>query len=79
MLAKSQMNIVKIRVTKYQSVANLVKRTLCVPATSAPEERVFSHGGILVRPHRSSLAPERLYKILFLKCNEHVFDGSKLL
>ena len=34
--------------------------------------------GIVVRPHRSSLAPERLHKILFLKCNESVFDASEL-
>ena len=79
MLAKFQINIVKIKVTKYPSVANLVKRTLCVPATSAPVEQVFSHGGIVVRLHRSSLAPERLHKILFLKCNEHVLDASEML
>ena len=79
MSAKSQINIVKIKVTKYTSVANLVKRTLCVPATSAPVERVFSHSGIVVRPHQSSLAPQRLHKILFLKCSEHVLDASKLL
>ena len=79
MAAKSQINIVKIGMTKYPSVANLVKQTLCVPATSALQERVFSYGGIVVRPHRSSLAPERLHKIVFLKCNEHVFDASELL
>ena len=79
MSAKSHVNIVKIKVTKYPSIVNLVKRTLCVPATSAPVERVFSHGGIVVRPHRSSLAPERLHKILFLKYNKHVFDASELL
>ena len=69
-------NIVKIKVTKYPSVANLVKRTLCVSATS---DRVFCHGSIIVRSHRSSLAPERLHKILFFKCSEHVFDASELL
>ena len=79
MSAKSQMKIVKTKVAKYPSLANLVKRILCVPATSAPVERVCSHGGIIVRPHRSSLAPQRLHKILFLKCSEHVFDASELL
>ena len=79
MSAKSQISIVKIKITKYPSVPNLVKQTQCVTATSAPVERVFSHGGIVVRPHRVSLAPKRLHKILFLKCNEHVFDASKLL
>ena len=68
-----------MKLTKYPSLANLVKRILCIPATSAPVERVFNHGSIVVRPHRSSLAPERLHKILFLKCNEHVFDASELL
>ena len=65
--------------TKYPSLANLVKPILCVPVKSAAVERVFSHGGITVRPHRSSLAPQRLHKILFLKCSEHVFDASELL
>ena len=69
----------KIKVTKYPSLANLVKPTLRVPVTSAPVEQVFNHGGIIVRPHRSSLAPQRLDKILFLKCSEHVFDTSELL
>ena len=79
MSEKSQINIVKIKVTKYPSLANLVKPTLCVSATCAPVERMFSHGGIIVRPHQSSLAPQRLHKILFLKCYEHVFDASELL
>ena len=59
------------------SVANLVKRALCVSVTNAPVERVFSHGGIVLRPHRSSLAPQRLHEILFLKCKKHVFDASE--
>ena len=70
MSAKSQINIVKIKVSKYPSVANLVKGILCVPAMSAPVERVFSNGGFVARPHRLSLAPQRLHKFLFLKCNE---------
>ena len=79
MSAKSQINIVIIKVIKYPSLANLVKPILCVPATSAPVERVLSHCGIVARPQRSSLAPERLHKILFLKCNEHIFHASELL
>ena len=73
MLAKSQINIVKMKVIKYPSLAYLVKRILCQRATNV------SHGGIVVRPHRSSLAPQRLHKILFLKCNECVFDALQLL
>ena len=79
MSAKSQINIVKIKVTKYPSIADLVKQILCAPAMSAPVERVFIHGGIVTRLHRSSLATQRRHKILFLKPNEHVFDASELL
>ena len=78
MSAKSQINIVKIKVTNYPLLANLVKRTLCVPATSVPVERVFSDGDIIVRPHRSTLAPQRHHKILFIKCNGHLFNPSEL-
>ena len=65
--------------TKYPSFANSVKQILCVPVSSGPEKRVFSHGGIIVPSHRSSLAPQRLHEILFLKCSKHVFDASELL
>ena len=43
MSAKSQINIVKIKVTKYSSLANLLKRILCILATSAPVKQVFSY------------------------------------
>ena len=75
MSAKSQINIVKIKVTKYSSLANLVKRIRCAPAVIVSVERVFSHCGIVVHLHQSSLAPQRLHKNLF----EHVFDVSELL
>lgn len=29
-------------------------KLLAVPATSSPVERVFSHGGLMMRPHRAS-------------------------
>ena len=42
---------------------------LGVPATSAPVERVFSRGGIFMRPHRSRLSNKSLSNLVFLKCN----------
>lgn len=51
------------------NIARLTRRVLIVPATSAPIERVFSHGGIIMRPHRASLGDKNLSDILFLKCN----------
>ena len=44
-------------------------RALSVPATSAPVERVFSHGGIILRPHRSRMKGNTLSNLVFLKCN----------
>jgi len=40
-----------------------------VPASSAPIERVFSRGGIIMRPHRSSMSDKLLSTIVFLHCN----------
>ncbi|KAJ4932943.1 hypothetical protein JOQ06_029781 [Pogonophryne albipinna] len=44
-------------------------RVLAVPATSAPVERVFSHGGLIMRPHRARLSARTLSSLIFLKCN----------
>ena len=44
-------------------------RALAVPATSAPVERVFSHGGIILRPHRNRMKGDTLSNLVFLKCN----------
>lgn len=47
----------------------LAMRCLAVPASSAPVERVFSHGGIIMRPHRARLSHKMLSNLIFLKCN----------
>ena len=57
---------------QYPSLHALAKYVLCVPATSAPVERIFSRRGIIMRPHRASLSPQMLQTLMFLKCNEHI-------
>ena len=47
----------------------LAMHLFTVPATSAPVERVFSHGGIIMRPHRARLGDTMLSHLIFLKCN----------
>ena len=47
----------------------LAKRILSSPASSAPVERVFSQGGIIIRQHRSIM-------LTFLKCNENLLQTS---
>jgi hypothetical protein len=42
---------------------------LCVPASSAPVERIFSQSGLLLRPHRAKMTNNLLETLVFLKCN----------
>jgi len=37
-----------------------------------PVERVFSHGGIFMRPHRARLGEYVLSHLVFLKCNRQL-------
>ena len=50
----------------------LAMRTLSVPAASAPVERVFSHGDIIMCPHRAQLSDKLLPNLIFLNCNQLV-------
>ena len=51
------------------ALAKLARLVLSVPASSAPVERVFSHGGIIFRPHRRGMSDANLYELIYLKCN----------
>ncbi|XP_073667529.1 uncharacterized protein [Paramisgurnus dabryanus] len=53
----------------FQKLYHFAMRVLGVPATSAPVERVFSHGGLIMRPNRSRLTANTLSNLIFLKCN----------
>jgi len=33
---------------------------------------MFSHGGVIMRPHRARLGDQMLSTLVYLKCNEHV-------
>ncbi|XP_058625882.1 microfibril-associated glycoprotein 4-like isoform X1 [Onychostoma macrolepis] len=51
--------------TLYQSLLYM----LSIPASSAPVERVFSKGGIIMRPHRARLTHKMVTELVFLKSN----------
>ena len=44
----------------------LARRLLCIPATSAPAERLFSHAGLVISKARAALLPENAAAAVFL-------------
>ncbi|XP_048040485.1 E3 SUMO-protein ligase ZBED1-like [Megalobrama amblycephala] len=53
----------------YPQLSVLVKKYLCIPATSSPSEQLFSTGGNIVTCHRASLKPEHVDRLVFLARN----------
>ncbi len=53
---------------------HLALTVLCVPATTAPAERIHSQSGLLMRPHRNRLSKDMLSKLTFIKCNIDLLD-----
>lgn len=57
---------------KYPQLFALAQNVLSVPASSAPVERIFSHGGLIMRPHRARMSSGMLETLMFLKCNQKI-------
>ena len=53
----------------FPSLARLVRKYLCVPATSVPSERAFSAAGNIVTAKRNSLKPGKVNDLCFLASN----------
>lgn len=47
-------------------LSKIAKRLLCVPATSAPSERVFSVAGLTISKCRTSVQPQHASELIFL-------------
>lgn len=56
----------KINEGKYKMMSKLALRVLCIPATSAPSERVFSVAGLTIAKDRARLAPQTANELIFL-------------
>lgn len=57
----------------YPTLSKLAQKILCVPATSAPVERIFSQSGFLLRQHRASMTRTTLKQLTMLKCNRDLY------
>ena len=55
--------------SEFPALAKLARLVLSVPASSAPVERVFSHAGIIFKPHRRSMSDSKLSQLIYLKVN----------
>jgi hypothetical protein len=51
---------------RYPTIAVQARIYLAIPATTAPSERLFSHGAIIVNKRRSRLNPETVETLTFL-------------
>jgi hypothetical protein len=51
---------------KYRLLSILASRLLCIPATSAPSERVFSVAGLTIAKDRARLASDTANELIFL-------------
>jgi len=57
------------RERKFPILSNLAKRFLCIPATSASSERLFSAAGLTIAKDRANLLPDNANLLLFLHEN----------
>lgn len=55
---------------EYPAVNSVFRKYNCMLPTSAPVERLFSKGGIIMSPRRNSLADGRFESLVLLKANE---------
>ena len=54
---------------EYPVLFKVANHAFSVPASSAPIERIFSAGGLIMRPHTARLSCNMLEMLVYLKCN----------
>ena len=59
--------------TYFPTIAKLARKYLCIPASTAPSERVFSTAKNILQKKRWRILPERLGKSIFLRQNAKLF------
>ena len=62
-------NLIFDKKNNFPYLHRLALQVFCVPAISAPGERIFSKSGLFMTPHRSRLSIDTLSKLTFVQCN----------
>ena len=62
------------KVIRYPALEIGVRKFFCIPATSAPVERVFSSAGNIVDTKRASLLPQNVDMLVFMYTNKHLWS-----
>jgi hypothetical protein len=63
---------------EFKLLLPMVRRAMCIPASEAPSERVFSKLAILIGRLRNRLSPALASDIMFLACNRKMFHKINL-
>lgn len=63
----------KQRILFYPQLQQVMRRRLCIMATSVPSERLFSKAGQLVTERRTRLSGWKISKIMFVHANMDKF------
>jgi hypothetical protein len=61
--------------SQYPTLAQLARAVLCVPATTAASERVFSYGSITLGTRRRHLDGERVGQLIWQQKNRKVYEA----
>ena len=56
----------KLRCVEFPHIAKVARKVLCIPASSAPSERVFSAAGLTISNLRAGLLPENASALVVL-------------
>ena len=56
----------RLKAQQFPLLSELAIRYLCIPATSAPSERIFSSAGLTIAKERSRLDPSTANELVFL-------------
>ena len=67
----------KARESRYPVLSQMARVYLCMPASSAPAERVFSAGTLVLTDKRRRLQDDRVAQLIFLKKNMSLYNKLK--